>query len=132
MLRAFMSFIRVPSELSAAGTMRPKSSTAGYKTAVRRAICSQYNVVTFCSPSTAQPSWDCQASSSRFYLDPSAIERHVGSAILQHALKIARTEHAGPVRLEETLNAIGFYEHFGFRPLERSSLQEARSLYQSF
>jgi predicted N-acetyltransferase YhbS len=57
------------------------------------------------------------------YVDPSAIERHVGSAIMQHALKIARTEHAGPVRLEATLNAVGFYEHFGFRPLERSSLQ---------
>jgi GNAT superfamily N-acetyltransferase len=27
--------------------MRPKSSTAGYKIAVRRAICSRYNVVTF-------------------------------------------------------------------------------------
>jgi GNAT superfamily N-acetyltransferase len=57
------------------------------------------------------------------YVDPRAVGRHVGFAIMQHALKIARHENAGPIRLEATLNAVGFYELFGFRTVERSSVR---------
>jgi GNAT superfamily N-acetyltransferase len=56
------------------------------------------------------------------YVDPIAVKRRVSSAIMHHALEIARRGHAGPVRLEATLNAIGFYQRFGFREVERSSV----------
>lgn len=57
------------------------------------------------------------------YVDPTAVERHVGSAIMRHALKIAQTGYIPPIRLEATLNAVGFYEQFGFREVERVSVQ---------
>jgi len=56
------------------------------------------------------------------YVDPIALKRRVGSAIMHHALEIARGGHVGPVRLEATLNAVGFYQHFGFREVARSSV----------
>jgi putative acetyltransferase len=57
------------------------------------------------------------------YVDPTAVERHVGSAIMLHALNIARTGYVGPIHLEATLNAVGFYERFGFREVKRVSVQ---------
>src|SRR5688500_5069970 len=54
------------------------------------------------------------------YVYPIALKRRVGSAIMHHALEIARGGHVGPVRLEATLNAVGFYQHFGFREVARS------------
>jgi GNAT superfamily N-acetyltransferase len=56
------------------------------------------------------------------YVDPTAVRRGVGSAIMHHALGIARRGHVGPVRLEATLNAVGFYQRFGFHEVERSSV----------
>ena len=44
-------------------------------------------------------------------------------SILQYALQIAGDGHVGPIRLESTLNAVGFYEQFGFRELERITVQ---------
>ena len=64
--------------------MRPTSSTAGYKLAVRRAICRRYNVVTFCSRVRLNHGGLGEAVPGvvvAVYVDPSAIERHVGSAI---------------------------------------------------
>lgn len=59
------------------------------------------------------------------YVDPAAVMRGVGSAILRHALDIARRGHRGPVRLQSTLNAARFYERFGFREVDRSTVRRA-------
>ena len=56
------------------------------------------------------------------YVDPGSVRHGVGSAIMHQALKVARQEHHTAIRLESTLNAIGFYERFGFREVERSSV----------
>jgi GNAT superfamily N-acetyltransferase len=56
------------------------------------------------------------------YVDPIAVKCHVGSAIMHHALDIAQRGHVGPVRLEATLNAVGFYQRFGFHEVGRSSV----------
>jgi GNAT superfamily N-acetyltransferase len=56
------------------------------------------------------------------YVDPIAVKHGVGSAIMHHALEITRYGHVGPVRLEATLNAVGFYQRFGFHEVERSSV----------
>jgi GNAT superfamily N-acetyltransferase len=57
------------------------------------------------------------------YVDPSAVKRGVGSLIMERALDIARRGHEGAIRLESTLNAKPFYERFGFREIERSSVR---------
>jgi ribosomal protein S18 acetylase RimI-like enzyme len=57
------------------------------------------------------------------YVDPSANQQGVGSAILHHAVSIARRDHEGPVRVESTLNAIHFYERHGFREIKRSTIK---------
>jgi GNAT superfamily N-acetyltransferase len=57
------------------------------------------------------------------YVDPARARRGVGSAIMAHALTIARRGHDGPIRLESTLNAARFYERFGFRAVARSSVR---------
>jgi GNAT superfamily N-acetyltransferase len=57
------------------------------------------------------------------YVDPEAIKQGVGSAIMRHALEIARGGHPGPIRLEATLNAARFYERFGFREVGPSSVR---------
>jgi GNAT superfamily N-acetyltransferase len=56
------------------------------------------------------------------YVDPIAVKCRIGSAIMHHALEIARRGHVGPVRLDATLNAVGFYQRFGFHEVERSSV----------
>jgi GNAT superfamily N-acetyltransferase len=53
------------------------------------------------------------------FVDPDFASRGIGSALLKHTLRLAH-EHRGPVRLESTLNAVGFYERFGFSQVERS------------
>ena len=55
------------------------------------------------------------------YVDPAVPRQGVGSALLRHALEQARLEHSGPVRVESTLNAIGFYERHGFREIARAT-----------
>lgn len=54
------------------------------------------------------------------FVDPAFGGRGVGSTLLRHALKLAGD---GVVRLESTLNAVSFYEHFGFRLVARSTLR---------
>lgn len=53
------------------------------------------------------------------FVDPEFVNRGIGSVLLEHALRLAQ-EHRGPVRLESTLNAVEFYERFGFSQIERS------------
>ena len=57
------------------------------------------------------------------YVDPAMIRRGVGSAIMEHALVIARRGHDGPIRVEATLNAAPFYARFGFGELARATLR---------
>lgn len=57
------------------------------------------------------------------YVDPPAIRQGVGRAILRHALAQARRDHAGPVRLEATLNARDFYAREGFREVGRGTVR---------
>ena len=57
------------------------------------------------------------------YVDPAMVRRGVGSAIMEHALVIARRGHDGPIRVEATLNAAPFYARFGFRELARATLR---------
>ena len=55
------------------------------------------------------------------YVDPAAILRGVGRAILRHGIALARRGHAGPIRLQATLNAREFYAREGFREIERAA-----------
>jgi GNAT superfamily N-acetyltransferase len=57
------------------------------------------------------------------YVDPDVVRRGVGSAIMTHALAIARRGHDGPIRVEATLNAVPFYARFGFREVDRATLR---------
>ena len=57
------------------------------------------------------------------YVDPAMVRRGVGSAIMEHALVIARRGHDGPIRVEATLNAAPFYARFGFGELARATLR---------
>jgi GNAT superfamily N-acetyltransferase len=57
------------------------------------------------------------------YVDPSISRQGIGSLLLRYALECARDSHAGPVRVESTLNATGFYARHGFREVKRSTVQ---------
>lgn len=48
------------------------------------------------------------------FVDPGWAGRGVGSALLEHALRLAERGHEGPIQLKSTLNAVGFYEAHGF------------------
>jgi GNAT superfamily N-acetyltransferase len=54
------------------------------------------------------------------YVDPRFTHLRIGTAIVKHALELARCGHTGPVRLEATLNASPFYERLGFREVGRA------------
>lgn len=57
------------------------------------------------------------------YVDPAAVGRGVGRAILNYALEIAHRDHDGPIRVESTLDATAFYEKHGFREIARSTIK---------
>ena len=57
------------------------------------------------------------------YVDPQAAGHGVGSALLKHALQVARREHDGAVSVESTLNARGFYARHGFREIGGSTVR---------
>ena len=57
------------------------------------------------------------------YVHPSATHQGIGSALLNHALELARCSHIGPIRVESTLNASAFYERNGFREARRSTVR---------
>jgi GNAT superfamily N-acetyltransferase len=48
------------------------------------------------------------------FVVPECAGRGVGTALLRHAVTLAGGPES-PVRLEATLNAVGFYERLGFR-----------------
>lgn len=57
------------------------------------------------------------------FVDPLVARQGVGRLIMSRALEVARTDHNGPVRVESTLNAVGFYETLGFHEVARSSVR---------
>ncbi len=63
------------------------------------------------------------------FVDPTAVGRGVGAALLEHAIAMARRRHSGSIRLAATLNAEGFYARFGFVPVERKSLEKNAILF---
>lgn len=56
---------------------------------------------------------------NRLFLLPEASGRGLGRRLLELGLSHARQGHPGPIRLVALLNAVTFYEHFGFRSVER-------------
>ena len=54
------------------------------------------------------------------FVDPSAARRGIGSLLLVKALSDAGAER-GAVRVESTINAVGFYESHGFRVLDQGT-----------
>jgi predicted N-acetyltransferase YhbS len=54
---------------------------------------------------------------TRLFLLPEAAGQGLGKALLRVGLAQARQGHAGPLRIEATLNAAAFYARQGFRPV---------------
>jgi len=57
------------------------------------------------------------------YVEPSSVRKGIGTALLLHAIAIARCTRGAPIRLEATLNSRGFYERAGFREVARSTVK---------
>lgn len=51
----------------------------------------------------------------RLFLHPMAAGSGLGRRLLDVGVTEARKEHDGPIRLESTLNAAGFYQRHGFK-----------------
>jgi GNAT superfamily N-acetyltransferase len=62
------------------------------------------------------------------FVAPEFIRQGAGTLLLKHGIEIARSGHKGPIRLEATLNARGFYEKAGFMEIERISVQRGEAL----
>ena len=56
------------------------------------------------------------------FVIPECAGHGVGSALLRHAVALAGGP-GSPVKLEATLNAVGFYERLGFRAVRRAVVQ---------
>lgn len=56
---------------------------------------------------------------TRLFLLPEAAGQGLGRALLREGLAMAQRGHAGPLRVEATLNAVPFYARFGFREVGR-------------
>lgn len=56
---------------------------------------------------------------TRLYVRPGAMGRNLGALLLARGVAAARLGHEGPVRLEATLQAVGFYARRGFVEVSR-------------
>lgn len=56
---------------------------------------------------------------TRLLLLPDAAGAGLGRRLLEIGLEAARRGHDGPVKVEATVNAEGFYRRHGFRPIGR-------------
>jgi ribosomal protein S18 acetylase RimI-like enzyme len=56
---------------------------------------------------------------TRLFLLPEAAGVGLGRRLLEIGLAQARVGHSGPIRLEATINAEGFYRKYGFRSIRR-------------
>jgi GNAT superfamily N-acetyltransferase len=59
------------------------------------------------------------------FVSPASSRRGVGSALMAHAINIARRDRAGSVKLESTLNAVPFYQAPGFGRIRDSMVQRS-------
>lgn len=65
----------------------------------------------------------CEAAAGEIravFVHPRWAGRGIGAMLLSQALRVARVDRAA-VRLESTLNAVAFYEHYGLREVARGS-----------
>ncbi|TIU06662.1 MAG: GNAT family N-acetyltransferase, partial [Mesorhizobium sp.] len=46
-------------------------------------------------------------------------QRAGGKRLLKVGVENATKEYSGPIKIESTLNAQAFYEHHGFKPIQR-------------
>ncbi|HEX9447519.1 MAG TPA: GNAT family N-acetyltransferase [Dongiaceae bacterium] len=60
-----------------------------------------------------------QGEVTRLFIRPDAAGQGLGSALLEKGLIVARQGHAGPIKVEATINAERFYERHGFQALRR-------------
>jgi GNAT superfamily N-acetyltransferase len=56
---------------------------------------------------------------TRLFILPSAAGSGLGKRLLQIGIERARRGHKGPIKVEATLNAVGFYEKHGFKEIGR-------------
>lgn len=56
---------------------------------------------------------------TRLFILPEAAGLGLGRRLLEIGIERARLGHSGPIRLEATINAEGFYQKHGFRSLGR-------------
>ena len=56
---------------------------------------------------------------TRLFLVPEAAGRGLGKRLLKLGVEAAAKGHSGPIMIESTLNAQGFYERHGFKPIGR-------------
>lgn len=56
---------------------------------------------------------------TRLFLLPGVAGSGLGARLLQIGIENARKGHTGPIKVESTINAEGFYRRHGFRTIER-------------
>jgi len=59
------------------------------------------------------------------FVTPQSSRRGVGTALMAHAIAIARINWVGSVKLESTLNAVPFYQALGFTKVRDSVVQRS-------
>jgi GNAT superfamily N-acetyltransferase len=62
------------------------------------------------------------------FVAPEFIRQGAGTLLLRHGIEMARHSHHGPIRLESTLNARGFYQKAGFVEIERTYVRRGESI----
>jgi GNAT superfamily N-acetyltransferase len=58
---------------------------------------------------------------TRLFILPEAAGAGIGKRLLDIGIDLARKGHSGPIRLEATLNAEGFYQRHGFVTVDRGT-----------
>jgi GNAT superfamily N-acetyltransferase len=56
-------------------------------------------------------------------VEPGWAGRGVGTVLLSHALRLGSAQSSGSARVESTLNAVTFGEHFGFRQINSTTVR---------
>lgn len=56
------------------------------------------------------------------FVSPKSVKKRIGTALLTHALSRAQNDAGDIITLEATLNAVPFYEKFGFKKIKKSAV----------